>query len=483
LGAQGHQGLITYMRTDSTRVSDEAQAKVKEYIAKEYSRLYVGQGRTGKAKATTQDAHEAIRPTDVTLTPQIVKPHLTPEQFKLYNLIWRRFVASFMTPAVFDTVRVDIVAGQYVFRATGSHLKFPGFYAVWQRDDQEKTLPALSMQEVLDLHRLTPEQHFTQPPPRFSEASLIKELEEQGIGRPSTYVPIISTIQDRGYVDQEQRRFVPTWLGETVNEVMNKHFPEIVDTGFTAEMERKLDDVEEGRQSWTEFLHSFYSDFKVTMDKAEAEMDRVQKPVEEIDEVCPECGRNLVIRTGRFGRFISCSGFPECRYRRSVVNKTGALCPVCQGDLVERKTKLKKRIFYGCNNYPTCNFAIWEKPVPELCPDCGGLMVVPRVGQSPVCYQEFVAQQRNAGERPEQNGAATRRGTRKKVTTTEDPSLLSQTPSANGRSSTTAKKTTTRTTRGRTRKATVATRANNSTRGKKTTSGTKKSTTNKTPTG
>jgi DNA topoisomerase-1 len=483
LGAQGHQGLITYMRTDSTRVSDEAQAKVKEYIAKEYSRLYVGQGRTGKAKATTQDAHEAIRPTDVTLTPQIVKPYLTPEQFKLYNLIWRRFVASFMTPAVFDTVRVDIVAGQYVFRATGSHLKFPGFYAVWQRDDEEKTLPALSMKEVLDLHRLTPEQHFTQPPPRFSEASLIKELEEQGIGRPSTYVPIISTIQDRGYVDQEQRRFVPTWLGETVNEVMNKHFPEIVDTGFTAEMERKLDDVEEGRQSWTEFLHSFYSDFKVTMDKAEAEMDRVQKPVEEIDEVCPECGRNLVIRTGRFGRFISCSGFPECRYRRSVVNKTGALCPVCQGDLVERKTKQKKRIFYGCNNYPTCNFAIWEKPVPELCPDCGGLMVVPRVGQSPVCYQEFVAQQRNAGERPEQSGAATRRGTRKKVTTPQDPLLLSQTPSANGRSSTTAKKTTTRTTRGRTRKATVATRARNSTRGKRTTSGTKKSTTNKTPTG
>ncbi len=374
LGAQGHQGLITYMRTDSTRVSDEAQVKVKEYIAKEYGQPYVGQGRTGKARATTQDAHEAIRPTDVTLTPQLVKPHLTAEQFKLYNLIWRRFVASFMTPAVFDTVRVDIVAGQYVFRATGSHLKFPGFYAVWQRDDEEKTLPALRMQEVLDLHRLTPEQHFTQPPPRFTEASLIKELEEQGIGRPSTYVPIISTIQDRGYVDQEQKRFVATWLGETVNEVMNKHFPDIVDIGFTAEMERKLDDVEEGRQSWIEFLRSFYGDFKVTMEKAEAEMDRVQKPVEEIDEVCPECGRNLVIRTGRFGRFISCSGFPECRYRRSVVNKTGALCPVCQGDLVERRTKQKKRIFYGCNNYPTCNFAIWEKPVPELCPDCGGLM-------------------------------------------------------------------------------------------------------------
>src|SRR5579859_2771616 len=380
LGAQGQQGLITYMRTDSTRVSDEAQAKVKGYIAQEFGQPYVGQGRLGKVRANTQDAHEAIRPTDVALTPQVVKAYLSPEQFKLYNMIWRRFVASFMTPAVFDTVRVDIVAGQYVFRATGSHLKFPGFYAVLQREDEEKTLPVLSPNEVLDLHKLTPEQHFTQPPSRYSEASLIKELEEQGIGRPSTYVPIISTIQDRGYVDQEQRRFVPTWLGITVNEVMNKHFPEIVDTGFTADMERKLDEVEEGRQSWKDFLRSFYSDFKVSMDRAEAEMDRVQKPLEEIDEQCPDCGRNLVIRTGRFGRFISCSGFPECRYRRSFVNKTGAFCPVCQGELVERKTKQKKRIFYGCSTYPTCNFAIWEKPVPEPCPKCGGLMVVPRVG-------------------------------------------------------------------------------------------------------
>jgi len=481
LGAQGHQGLITYMRTDSTRVSDEARVKVKEYIAKEYGQPYVGQGRTGKAKATTQDAHEAIRPTDITLTPQAVKPHLTAEQFKLYNLIWRRFVASFMTPAVFDTVRVDIVAGQYVFRATGSHLKFPGFYAVWQRDDEEKTLPALSMQEVLDLHRLTPDQHFTQPPPRFSEASLIKELEEQGIGRPSTYVPIISTIQDRGYVDQEQRRFVPTWLGETVNEVMNKHFPDIVDTGFTAEMERKLDDVEEGRQSWIEFLRSFYGDFKVTMEKAEAEMDRVQKPVEAIDELCPECGRNLVIRTGRYGRFISCSGFPECRYRRSVVNKTGALCPVCQGDLVERKTKQKKRIFYGCNNYPTCNFATWEKPVPELCPDCGGLMIVPRAGQNPVCYREFVEKQEVAAKRPEQNGTSTRRSTRKKVATIEDSELLSPTSNRNGKSATGAKKTTTSTTRGRTKKATTASRTKSSTKAKKAPSGTKRATAKRAP--
>jgi DNA topoisomerase I len=452
---------------------------VKDYIAQEFGQPYVGQGRMGKAKATTQDAHEAIRPTDVTLTPQKVKSHLSAEQFKLYNLVWRRFVASFMTPAVFDTVRVDIVANQYVFRAAGSHLKFPGFYAVWQRDDEERTLPMLSAQEVLDLHQLTPEQHFTQPPPRYSEASLIKELEEQGIGRPSTYVPIISTIQDRGYVEQEQRRFVPTWLGETVNEVMNKHFPEIVDTGFTADMERKLDEVEEGRQSWTEFLRSFYGDFKVTMDKAEAEMNRVQKPVEEIDEVCPECGRNLVIRTGRFGRFISCSGFPECRYRRSVVNKTGAHCPLCHGDLVERKTKQKKRIFYGCSNYPTCNFAIWEKPVPDLCPNCGGLMVVPRVGRDPVCYQEVIAVQRNLEAQPQQNGAAARRGTRRKAAPTGDTGLASQTSSANGRTSTTVRKTRTGTTRRSATKATGTTRTKSTTTAKKTASRRKSSTTKK----
>jgi len=416
LGERGHQGLITYMRTDSTRISDEAQAKVKAYIAEVFGQPYVGSGRMGKVKATTQDAHEAIRPTDVSLTPQIVKPYLSADQLKLYNLIWQRFVASFMTPAVFDTVRVDIVAGQYIFRANGSVLKFPGFYAVWPREEDEKSLPSLSANEVLDLHQLKPDQHFTQPPPRFTEASLIKELEEQGIGRPSTYVPILSTIQDRGYVQQEQRRFVPTWLGVTVNEIMNKHFPNIVDTGFTAEMERKLDDVEEGRQSWTEFLHGFYGDFKVSMEKAEAEMDRVQKPVEEIDERCPECGRNLVIRTGRFGRFISCSGFPECRYRRSFVNKTGALCPQCGGDLVERKTKQKKRIFYGCSNYPTCNFAIWERPAPDPCPKCGGLMVIPRAGQDPVCYTEVAALQRIAEEKPQQNGTTTKRVPRKKVT-------------------------------------------------------------------
>jgi len=461
LGERGHQGLITYMRTDSTRISDEAQAKVKAHIAEVFGQPYVGPGRMGKVKATTQDAHEAIRPTEMSLTPQIVKPYLSADQLKLYNLIWQRFVASFMTPAVFDTVRVDIVAGQYIFRANGSVLKFPGFYAVWPREEDEKSLPSLSANEVLDLHQLKPDQHFTQPPPRFTEASLIKELEEQGIGRPSTYVPILSTIQDRGYVQQEQRRFVPTWLGVTVNEIMNKHFPDIVDTGFTAEMERKLDDVEEGRQSWTEFLHGFYGDFKVSMEKAEAEMDRVQKPVEEIDERCPECGRNLVIRTGRFGRFISCSGFPECRYRRSFVNKTGALCPQCGGDLVERKTKQKKRIFYGCNNYPTCNFAIWERPVPDPCPHCGGLMVIPRAGQDPVCYTEVVALQRTAEEKPQQNDTTTKRVPRKKVAV-PDQQVVS------------AKSKTTRPVARKTATAKSKTRQRSTTTARKTTTATKK---------
>jgi DNA topoisomerase I len=456
LGERGHQGLITYMRTDSTRISEEAQGRVKAFIAKEHGGPYVGSGRTGKAKATTQDAHEAIRPTDVSLTPRSVKQYLTPDQMKLYDLIWRRFVASFMTPAVYDTVRVDIAAKQYVFRANGSNLKFPGFYAVWPHEDDEKLLPVMKVDEKLDLHELKPDQHFTQPPPRFTEASLIKELEEQGIGRPSTYVPIISTIQDRGYVDQEQRRFMPTWLGETINEVMNKHFPDIVDIGFTAEMERQLDEVEDGRRSWTEFLHNFYGDFKTTMEKAEAEMDRVQKPVEEIDEKCPDCGRNLIIRTGRFGRFISCSGFPECRYRRSFMNKTGALCPLCGGDLVERKTRQKKRVFYGCANYPTCNFALWEQPVPDPCPKCGGLMVIPRNGKEPVCYEEVVVpQQREAADAPQQNGAVRRK---KAAVTTKTP--------ARGAKAGTAKKGRRASTARSTSKRAVGTKAAKTTTGK-----------------
>src|SRR5690348_13435156 len=259
LGDAGQQGLITYMRTDSTRISTEAQAAVKDYITGRFGKEYAGEGRTAKAKASVQDAHEAIRPTDVTLTPEQVKPYLTPDQLRLYQLIWRRFVAAFMTPAVFDTVRADIAAGDFIFRATGSTLKFPGFTAVWPREEDGETLPPLAEGEPLTLRKLAPDQHFTQPPARFTEASLIKELEERGIGRPSTYVPIVSTIQDRGYVEQQDRRFVPTWLGETVNELLLKHFSEIVDVNFTADMERRLDAVEEGQREWTAFLKDFYA--------------------------------------------------------------------------------------------------------------------------------------------------------------------------------------------------------------------------------
>ncbi|HEX9068256.1 MAG TPA: type I DNA topoisomerase, partial [Ktedonobacterales bacterium] len=312
LGEMGQQGLITYMRTDSTRISDEAQTAVKGYIAQAFSPQHVGAGRTAKAKASVQDAHEAIRPTDVTLTPDRIKSHLNDEQRKLYELIWRRFVASFMAPAIFDTVRVEIGAAKLLFRASGSTMKFDGFYAVWPHKEDAEMLPPLANGEPLTLRKLAPEQHFTQPPPRYNEASLIKELEERGIGRPSTYVPIVSTIQDRGYVEQQDRRFVPTWLGETVNDQLRKHFGDIVDVNFTARMERQLDAVEEGTQSWTKFLGEFYTGFSADLERATKEMVRVQRPVEEIGEACPQCGKPLLLRSGRFGKFISCSGFPEC---------------------------------------------------------------------------------------------------------------------------------------------------------------------------
>ncbi len=389
LGDAGHQGLITYMRTDSTRISDEAQAAVKEYIRKTFSKEHVGAGRTvrGKTKANVQDAHEAIRPTDVTITPERAKPYLTPELFKLYQLIWRRFVAAFMAPAVFDTLRIDISANDFLFRASGSTLKFAGFYAVWPREEDADALPALVAGEALALHKLSPAQHFTQPPPRYSEASLIKELEERGIGRPSTFVTIVSVIQDRGYVEQKERRFTPTWLGETVNELMLKHFGEIVDINFTAEMERKLDSVEEGKQGWTEFLTDFYAELRQELERAEEEMGKVQKPVEELDEACPQCGKPLLLRTSRFGKFISCSGYPECSYKRAFVSKTGAHCPKCGGDLVERRGKKTGKVFYGCANYPTCDFVAWDRPLTIPCPECQGLLTLPNGKEDAVCVQ------------------------------------------------------------------------------------------------
>jgi DNA topoisomerase I len=387
MGDAGQQGLITYMRTDSTRISDEAQAAVKEYIRAHHGKEYIGGARAPRAKANAniQDAHEAIRPTDVTITPERAKPYLTPDQHKLYQLIWRRFVAAFMAPAVFDTVRVDIAGGAFLFRATGSTLTFPGFYAVWPREENGDILPPLAEREPLALEKLEPAQHFTQPPPRYSEASLIKELEERGIGRPSTFVSIVSTIQDRGYVEQKERRFVPTWLGETVNELMRKHFTDIVDVNFTADMERKLDSVEEGAQGWTEFLDAFYTEFRDDLKRAEDEMGKVQKPVEELGEPCPKCGRPLLLREGRFGKFISCSGYPECDYKAQFVIKTGVKCPKDGGDLIERKGRKTGKVFYGCINFPACDFVAWDRPVALPCPECGGLLTQPNGKPEAVC--------------------------------------------------------------------------------------------------
>jgi DNA topoisomerase I len=474
LGDRGQQGLITYMRTDSTRVADEARAAVLGYIRSAFSQEHVGPGRTGKAKAGVQDAHEAIRPTDVTLTPDVVKPFLGTDLFKLYQLIWRRFVASFMAPAVFDTVRASIGAGAFLFRASGSTLRFEGFYAVWPREEDGATLPELAANEPLDLHALKPDQHFTQPPPRFNEASLIKELEELGIGRPSTYVPIVSTIQDRKYVEQVDRRFVPTWLGETVNELMLKHFAEIVDTHFTADMEQRLDAVEQGAKGWTAFLKDFYAELKAQLERAETEMDRVQKPVEELDEPCPNCGRPLVIRTGRFGRFISCSGFPECEYRRSMVVKTGALCPVDGGELLERKTRKSGKVFFGCANYPNCSFATWDRPLALPCPECGGLLTQSEKATTASCAKcgalvagvaegtPEVVGHRDPAERPARRARATTSAASGAAASRRTSTGRTTTARTKARTATRATKTS-RTAQASTRKTTSATRTRRTT--------------------
>jgi DNA topoisomerase-1 len=370
----GRVGLITYMRTDSTRIADEAQKAVRGYVDDRFGSKYVGPGPKSKQKANVQGAHEAIRPTDVTRTPDECARYLTPDQLKLYSLIWRRFVASFMAPAVFDSVRASIHAGNYLFAATGSTLAFDGFYAVWGREDKDASLPELIEGEELKLQKLEPAQHFTEPPPRFTEASLVKELEELGIGRPSTYVPIISTIQQRKYVKLENRRFVPLELGETVDRLMKQHFPDIVDVRFTAQVESGLDQVEEGERLWTDLLTDFYGPLKERLSQAESEMERVERPVVEIGEACPECGKPLVIKYGRFGEFISCSGYPECTYSRPLLNKIGIACPRCGNDLVERRSR-RGKVFYGCGTYPACDYATWDKPIEEPCPECKGLMV------------------------------------------------------------------------------------------------------------
>lgn len=398
---EGAVGLITYMRTDSTRVSETAQNEAKAYIQEKFGADYIpAEPRVQVKKENAQDAHEAIRPTSVARTPDEVKEFLTRDQLRLYRLIWERFLASQMSSAVLDTMSVDIDAGGVMFRATGSKVKFPGFMKVYieGNDDgteEESFLPPIDEGQTLEQRETTPAQHFTQPPPRYSEARLIKTLEEGGIGRPSTYAPTLETIQKRGYVSLEEKRFIPTELGEIIITLIEEFFPEILNVEFTAHMESGLDEIEEGTANWVQILEDFYKDFAKRVAVAEEEMKEVELKDEESDETCELCGRVMVYKLGRFGKFLACSGFPECRNTKPIVKETGVKCPQCEtGQIIERKSK-KSRIFYGCNRYPECDFVSWDKPIARPCPKCASLMVEKKrkkQGVSVVCtkcdYQE-----------------------------------------------------------------------------------------------
>jgi DNA topoisomerase-1 len=387
IGEEGSVGLITYMRTDSVRVAPSALEETRAYIKKKYGANFLPLKPRIFAKRVkgAQEAHEAIRPTSVRREPDIIKGYLTRDQFRLYELVWKRMVASQMSPALLDTTSVDIEAkneNSYLLRATSSVTKFPGFTILYSegRDEAEEEkvkgpLPELVKDEPLKLLELFPEQHFTQPPPRYTEATLVKALEERGIGRPSTYAPILSTIQERDYVRRDGGRFHPLELGFVVSDILSEHFPNIVDLGFTAQMEEGLDRIAQGEREWVPFLREFYSPFEKTLQLAKERMVRVKIAGEPTDEVCSLCGRPMVIKSGRYGRFLSCSGYPECKNRKPLLTKIGVKCPKCGGELVERRGR-RKRIFYGCSGYPDCDFTISDKPIPLPCPRCGGLLVM-----------------------------------------------------------------------------------------------------------
>ncbi|RJP52164.1 MAG: type I DNA topoisomerase [Anaerolineaceae bacterium] len=392
VGEGGTTGLITYMRTDSTNISAMAQNEAREYVTGKYGADFLpAEPPVYKTKsANAQEAHEAIRPTSAMRDPEKMKEYLEPAMYKLYRLIWQRFVASQMEAAVYDTLQVEVTGKtsehEYLLRASGSAVKFPGFLVVYEEaknedmkaEDEEENvkIPAgVREGQTQELVRLIPEQHFTQPPPRFSEASLVQALEENGIGRPSTYAPTISTIQQRGYVVREEKRLVPTDMGMQVNDLISQYFPEVVDLNFTAHMEEDLDKIAEGEMAWTDAIREFYEPFSVDVKKAQAEMPVTKSEPEPIGRACPEDGGELVIRYGRFGKFISCANFPSCRYTEPWLEKIGVTCPKDGGDLVERKTR-KGRIFYGCMNYPNCDFTSWKRPLATPCPKCGGLLVV-----------------------------------------------------------------------------------------------------------
>ncbi|WP_108669702.1 type I DNA topoisomerase [Peribacillus acanthi] len=382
LGKEGTVGLITYMRTDSTRISEVAQQEAASYITSQYGNEYLSsETRKEKKQANTQDAHEAIRPTSTMKDPTSVKEFLSRDQFRLYKLIWERFVSSQMAPAILDTMSVDLKNGEVIFRANGSKVKFPGFMKVYVEgtddtiEEKENMLPDLSEGDIVFSKDIEPKQHFTQPPPRFTEARLVKTLEELGIGRPSTYAPTLDTIQKRGYVALDNKRFIPTELGEIVYELVKEFFPEIIDVEFTAKMEAEFDHIEEGSEQWIEVISDFYQGFEKHLAKAEAEMEKVEIKDEPAGEDCELCGSPMVFKMGRYGKFMACSNFPDCRNTKAIVKEIGVPCPKCEkGQIIERKSK-KKRIFYGCDQYPGCDFISWDKPIARKCPKCNDLLV------------------------------------------------------------------------------------------------------------
>lgn len=379
--AGGITGLITYMRTDSTRISETAKQEAKGYIEENFGKEYLGQVRPAKNKEGAQDAHEAIRPTSTLRDPKSLKDVLSRDQLRLYKLIWERFVASQMSPAVMDTMTVHLLNNDVEFRATGSKIKFKGFMRVYIEgtDDnkkvEDKLLPDLAEGMVASSKEITPNQHFTQPPPRYTDARLVRAMEELGIGRPSTYAPTLDTIQRRGYVTMDNKRFVPTELGTIVSDLVEEFFPEIIDADFTAKMENDLDSIEDGKVEWIKIIDEFYNGFSKRLDVAEKEMEKIEIKDEPAGIDCEECGHEMVYKMGRYGKFLACSNFPECRNTKPILKEIGVKCPKCkEGNVVERKSK-KRRVFYGCDRFPDCDFVSWDKPISRPCPKCESLLV------------------------------------------------------------------------------------------------------------
>lgn len=398
LGKQGSVGLITYMRTDSVRISEIAQTEAKEWILQHYSiEYYPPQTREYTSKGRTQEAHEAVRPTSVLRTPESLKEFLSRDQLRLYRLIWSRFLASQMSAALLDTLTVDAGAGKYLFRANASAIRFPGFLAVYEesqdesdKEPEEGSLAAQVVEgETLEMLKLNEKQHFTEPSARYTEASLVRKMEEEGIGRPSTYAPTIETIQSRGYVAKEGKQLSPTELGEIVISLLKENFTELLSLEFTANFEEKLDDIEEGSIPWRMVIHDFYTPFAETLAEAEEKIGKVQIEDKISDEICENCGRNMVIKMGRYGKFLACPGFPECRNTKPLLEEIEAKCPKCGNSLVVRRSK-KGRRFYGCSTYPDCDFVSWELPAPQPCPQCQGLMVIKgsKQGKHYVCTNQ-----------------------------------------------------------------------------------------------